>query len=118
DPYGLRADVVLQAFQALRAYLCVDRRDDRGREVQDLLQLARSDVEEVADPRRDAFEEPDVRDGSGEIDVAHALAANLLPRHLDTAALTDDALVADALVLAAVALPFLRRTEAALADPT
>src|SRR5213075_1192171 len=65
---------------------------------------------------RDALEEPDVRDGRGQVDVAHALAAHLLPRHLDAAALADDALVADTLVLAAVALPVLGRTEDALAE--
>src|SRR5262249_45554019 len=42
--------------------------------------------------------------------------AHLLARHLDAAALADDPLVADALVLAAVALPVLRRTEDALAE--
>jgi hypothetical protein len=36
--------------------------------------------------------------------------------HLDAALLADDALVADALVLAAVALPVLGRTEDALAE--
>ena len=46
------------------------------------------------------------------------VAANLLPRHLDAAALADDALVPDALVLAAIALPVLRRTEDALAEQT
>jgi hypothetical protein len=50
--------------------------------------------------------------------VTHALAAHLLARDFDTAALADDALVADALVLAAVALPVLRRTEDALAEQT
>src|SRR5207253_3594001 len=87
-------------------------------EVQDLLELARSDVEEVADAARHALEEPDVRDGRGQVDVAHALAAHLLPRHLDAAALADDALVPNPLVLAAVALPVLRRTEDALAEQT
>jgi hypothetical protein len=48
--------------------------------------------------------------------VAHALTAHLGPRDLDAAALADDALVADALVLAAVALPVLGRTEDALAE--
>src|SRR6202042_2225016 len=91
--------------------------DDHGRgEVQDLLELLGSDVEQVPDAARHALEEPDVRDGSGQVDVAHALTANLLPRHLDAAALADDALVADALVLAAVALPVLGRTEDALAE--
>src|SRR5207249_9296612 len=84
--------------------------------VEDLLELAGCDVEQVADAARHALEEPDVRDGRGEVDVAHALAAHLLPRHLDAAALADDSLVADALVLAAVALPVARRPEDALAE--
>src|SRR5205814_7559386 len=96
--------------------LGVDGRDDRGREVQDLLELARRDVEQVADAARDALEEPDVRDRRRQVDVAHALATDLLPRHLDAAALADDALVADALVLPAVALPVARRSEDALAE--
>jgi hypothetical protein len=50
--------------------------------------------------------------------VSHPLAPYLLPGHLDAAALADDALVADALVLAAVALPVLRRTEDAFAEET
>src|SRR5262249_3483166 len=73
---------------------------------------------QVADARRNALEEPDVRDRCRQVDVTHALAPNLLPRHLDAAALADDPLVADALVLAAVALPVLRRTEDALAEET
>ena len=116
DALGLGLDLVLEVVQVLRARLVVDRGDDRRREVEDLLELARSDVEQVPDAARDALEEPDVRDGRGQVDVTHALAAHLLPRHLDAAALADDALVPDALVLAAVALPVLRRTEDALAE--
>ena len=56
------------------------------------------------------------RDRGGQVDVAHALAADLGAGHLDAAALADDALVADALVLAAVALPVLGGTEDALAE--
>src|ERR1700704_4231713 len=52
----------------------------------------------------------------GPHDVAHVLAANLRARDLNAAALADDALVAHALVLAAVALPVLGRTEDALAE--
>src|SRR5207245_6430855 len=96
----------------------VDRGHDRRGEVENLLELARRDVEQVADPRGNALEEPDVRDGRGKVDVTHALAAHLLSRHLDAAALADDALVADALVLAAIALPVLRRAEDALAEET
>src|SRR5204862_4989009 len=117
-PLALALDLVLQVVQVLLARRDVDRGDDRRGEVQNLLELTRSDVEEVADAARDALEEPDVRDGRGQVDVPHALAAHLLARHLDAAALADDALVADALVLAAIALPVLRRTEDALAEET
>src|SRR5205085_9469101 len=116
DLLRLRLDLVLEVGHVGLALLDVDRGDDRGREVQDLLQLARRDVEQVADAARHALEEPDVRHRRGEVDMPHALAAHLLPGHLDAAALADDALVADALVLAAVALPVLRRTEDALAE--
>src|SRR5207248_1669617 len=118
DLLALRLDLVLEVVQVLLSRLVVDRRDDRRGEVEDLLELARSDVEQVADPAGNALEEPDVRDRCGQVDVAHALAAHLLPRHLDAAALADDPLIADALVLAAVALPVLRRTEDALAEET
>src|SRR5204862_1348759 len=73
-------------------------------------------VDQVADPARDALEEPDVGDRRGQVDVAHPLAADLRPGDLDAAALADDPLVADPLVLAAVALPVLGGTEDALAE--
>ena len=114
----LGLDLALEVVQVLLALGDVDRGHDRSREVEDLLELARGDVEQVADPAGNALEEPDVRDGGGQVDVAHALAAHLLAGHLDAAALADDALVADSLVLAAVALPVLRRTEDALAEET
>ena len=116
DLLGLAADLVLEVGEVGGALLLVDAGHDRRGEVEDLLELARRDVEQVADPARDALEEPDVRDRRGEVDVPHALAAHLLARHLDAAALADDPLVANALVLAAVALPVLRRTEDALAE--
>src|SRR5204862_2664846 len=55
-------------------------------------------------------------DGGGELDVTHPLAPDLRARDLDAAALTDDALEPDALVLAAVALPVLGRPEDLLAE--
>src|SRR5690606_20626263 len=51
----------------------------------------------------------------GEADVPHALAAHLATCDLDPALVADDALVADALVLPAVALEVLLRPENALA---
>src|SRR4029453_3840973 len=111
-------DFLLELRQVLRARLGVDLRDNRRGEVEDLLELLRGDVEQVADPARDTLEEPDVGDGRGQVDVAHPLAADLGPGYLHAAALADDPLVAHTLVLAAVALPVLGRTEDALAEET
>ena len=116
DVADLGADVLLELREVLVPALVVDPRDQVGGEVDDLLEALRRDVEQVAEAARDALEVPDVRDGRGELDVAHALAAHLRARDLDAAALTDDALEADALVLAAVALPVLRGTEDLLAE--
>ena len=52
----------------------------------------------------------------GQLDVAHPLAADLCPGDLDAAAVADLALVADLLILAAVALPVLRRPEDSFAE--
>ncbi len=109
-------DLALELAQILLARLVVHPRHDRRGEVEDLLELLGSHVEQVADAARHALEEPDVRDGRGQVDVTHALAAHLRARDLDAAALADDALVADPLVLAAVALPVLGGTEDALAE--
>ena len=92
------------------------RGDQVGREVDDLLEVLGRQVEQVAQPARDALEVPDVGDRSGQLDVAHPLTAHLGAGHLDAAALADDALEADALVLAAVALPVPGGTEDLLAE--
>ena len=91
-------------------------RDHVGREVDDLLEVLRGQVEQVAEPARDALEVPDVRDRRGQLDVAHPLTTHLGAGDLDAAALADDALEADPLVLAAVALPVPGRTEDLLAE--
>src|SRR5690242_2663190 len=54
--------------------------------------------------------------GARQLDVPHAFAAHFCPRDLDAALVADDALVADALVLAAGALPVLLWAEDALAE--
>src|SRR5581483_5591667 len=109
-------DLALEGLEVTLTRLVVDPGHDRGREVQDLLKLLGSHVEQVADAARDALEEPDVAHGGGQVDVTHALTADLRARHLDAAALAHDALVTNALVLTAVALPVLGRTEDALAE--
>ena len=111
-------DLLLERVEVLGASLVVHPCDDRGGEVQDLLELLGRHVEQVADAAGHALEEPDVADRRGQVDVAHALATDLRARDLHAAALAHDALVAHALVLAAVALPVLGGTEDALAEET
>src|SRR6201999_3246182 len=90
--------------------------DQVGREVDDLLEILRGEIEQVAQPGRDALEVPDVGDRRGQLDVAHPLAADLGPSHLDAAPLTDDPLEPPPLVLAAIALPVPGGTEDLLAE--
>ena len=85
-------------------------------EVQDALEILQRHVEQQADAARQRLQEPDVRDRSGEFDMAHALAPHARQRHLDAALLADDALVLHALVLAAQALVVLDRPEDARAE--
>ena len=79
--------------------------DDIRLEVENGFKLTEGDVEEVADARRQALEEPDVRAGGRKLDVTEALAADLREGDLDAALVADDAAVLHALVLAAEALP-------------
>ena len=113
---ALDVDLGLERRQVLVAGVVVDGGDHVRREVDDLLEVLRGEVEQVAEPARDTLEVPDVRDRGGELDVAHPLAADLRAGHLDAAALTDDALEAHPLVLAAVALPVPGGTEDLLAE--
>ena len=80
-------------------------------EVEDALEVAQADVEQVPDAARQPLEEPDVAHRAGELDVAHALAAHLGLGDLDAALVADDAAVLHALVLAAEALPVRDRPE-------
>src|ERR1700734_3267055 len=112
----LDRDLRLQGRQVALATLVVHEGDHVGGEVNDLFQVLRRQVEQVAEPRRHTLEVPDVRDRGGQLDVAHPLPAHLGASDLDAAALTDDALEPDALVLAAVALPVPGRTEDLLAE--
>src|SRR5207249_190506 len=65
---------------------------------------------------RRALEVPDVTHRARQLNVAHPLPADLRAGDLDAALVADDALVANPLVLAAVALPVLGGTEDALVE--
>jgi hypothetical protein len=112
----LDRDLGLERGQVTGTRVVVDVRDHVRGEVDDLLQVLRRQVQQVAQPARDALEVPDVRDGGGQLDVAHPLAPHLGPSDLDAAALADDALEPNSLVLAAVALPVPGGTEDLLAE--
>ena len=85
--------------------------DDVGLEVEDALEVAQRDVEQVADAARQPLEEPHVADRRRQRDVTQPLAADLRLRHLDAALVADHAAVLHALVLAAQALPVGDRPE-------
>ena len=112
-----------QFAQVLVALVDVDEGDHVGGEVDDLLELlglqlflGRGAHEEVGQPRPRAAQVPDVHDRGRQGDVAHAVTTDLVTGDLDAAALADDALEADALVLAARALPGLLGPEDLLAE--
>src|ERR687897_919044 len=109
-------DLVLDLREVLMPAIRIDPRDDVRGEVDDPLEVLRGDVEQVTETRGNTLEVPDVGNRGRELDVAHAVAADLRPGDLHAAAFADDSLEADALVLAAVALPVPRRTEDPLAE--
>src|SRR4029079_7999381 len=115
----LRAEVEILVFveELVDADVLLARLDDDVvRVVDHLLEITERDVEQVAHRTGQGLEEPDVRDGNGELDVTHALAAHLAQGHFDAAAVADDTAVANSLVFAAMAFPVLYRTENALAE--
>jgi hypothetical protein len=115
----LHTEVVVLVFVKQVEVLDILRtrvRDHVVRIIDDLFQLPERHAHEIAQLRRERLEEPDVADGHGELDVPHALAPDLGKGDLDPAAVTDVPAVANALELAAVALPVLHRPEDALAE--
>ena len=107
-----RLAVLLLGEQLVLLQLGVARLDDDvGLEVEDALEIAQRDVEQVADAARQPLEEPHVADRRRQRDVAEALAAHLGLRDFDAALVADHAAVLHALVLAAEALPVGDRAE-------
>ena len=112
----LVVELLLQVRQVLMTLLFVHLGDHVGREVDDLLEVLRRDVQQVAQSGRHTLEEPDVGHRSGELDVAHALTTHTALGDFHAAAFADDALEAHALVLAAGAFPVAGRSEDLLAE--
>ena len=116
DLFLLERDLLLVVRKILVTSVFVHAGDHVSREVDDLFQVLRSKVEEVAQTRRNTLEVPDVSYWSRKFDVTHALTTNLGAGDFNTATLTDDALEAHSLVLTAVALPVASRSEDLLAE--
>jgi hypothetical protein len=105
------------------AAVFVNPADEVRSEVDDLFEHLRLEFflrldagEEVGKPRAGTAEVPDVHGRCGQFDVAHTITADLRACDLDATALADDALEANALVLAAVTLPVTSRSEDLLAE--
>ena len=110
--------MALEALNRGVAQSVINLHDEVLGEVEHSLQVPRGYVQQDSQPARDTLGHPDMRHGGRQRDVPHPLAPNLRPRHLYAAAVAHDPLVTDLLVLAAVALPVLRRAEDALAEET
>src|SRR5438132_1662451 len=81
-----RLPILLFVEQLVLLELGLARIDDDIRlEVEDALEIAERDVEEVSDAARQPLEEPDVAHRRGEGDVAEPLAAHFGLRHFDAA---------------------------------
>ena len=87
-------------------------------EVENALDVAQRHVEQQPHARGQGLQVPDVGDGTRQLDMPHALPANLRQGDLDPALLADDATVLQALVLAAQALVVLDRPENLRAEQT
>ena len=83
--------------------------------IEHALQGVGRQVQHQPDAAGAALEEPDMRNGHGQLDMTHALPAHARDGDLDAATVAHHALVLDALVLAAGALPVPRGAEDALA---
>ena len=79
--------------------------DDVVLKIDDLFQAGGLHVQQRTEAAGHRLEEPDVDDGRGQLDVAHALAADAAVRDLDAATVADHALIFHAAVLAAGAFP-------------
>src|SRR5262249_52870564 len=80
-------------------------------EIQNALEVAHGDVQQVTDARRKTLEEPHMGAGRRQFDVAQALTADFAERYLYAALVANHTAVLHALVFSAEALPVGDRTE-------
>ena len=80
-------------------------------EVQNLLKLLQRHIHHEAHARRQGLQEPDMRDGARQFDMAHAFAAHLGQRDFHAAFFANNAAELHPLILAAKALIILDRAK-------
>ena len=102
---------LLHIGQVLVATFLIDLGNHVGREVNDLFQVLRSDIQQVTETGGHALEVPNMRHRGSEFNVTHPLAAHLGTGDFHPAAFADNALVTHALVLAAGTFPVAGRPE-------
>src|SRR5262249_34175512 len=79
--------------------------DDESLKVQNALEVAHGDVQQVADAAGQTFEEPHVRARRRQLDVAEAFTTNLAERDFHAALVANHAAVLHPLILSAQAFP-------------
>jgi len=109
-------ELLIQPLQRALARLFVDVGDDVLGEVENAVEVTARNVQQQAHVAGHAPGVPDVGHGRGQLNVAQALAANGRAGDLHATLVADDPLVADILILAAVALPVARRAKDGLAE--
>ena len=92
--------------------------DDVILEINDFFQARRFHREQRRQAARGRFEEPNVDDRRGELDVAHTLAADAAVRDFNAATVARHALILHSAIFAAVAFPVLFRAENLFAEQT
>ena len=88
--------------------------DNIRRKIKHLFEDPWADIQQQTHAGRDTLEIPDVGNGSGQLNVAHALATHLGAGNFHAAAVADLAFEADLFVLSAMAFPILGGAENAL----
>ena len=84
--------------------------------VQNLFQCSRGKVQDQSHPGRDSLKVPDMRNRSGQFDVAHTLTAHTGLGNFYAASVADNAFITDFLIFSTMTLPVLARSENSLAE--
>ena len=105
--------------QLINAQRCQTRfNNDVALEIQNAFQCLHRDIGQNRNPARQRFQEPNMSDRRGQLNMSHSFAANLGKRDFDAALFADDAAIFHSLVLSAQTLIVLDRTENAGAEQT